>query len=266
MEDIAQTGTQAANRLQQKPVFDVINIDACDHLGFIPEGRVNSVFDALESLLAHQLRATDPWLLFVTTRANPAQMGAPAIKLQGAIHGNLELHKNDFGTALAACIEGQLQTLAADIASNWANPGINFLKLFCIGLGKYLLQFYHGQHNLPADVELASAFTYKVHSEEPDMLSLAFRISPRGLRIQPATAGAASVVAALELTKAVGITTRAGRLWNLDGAIANDPGVRKDAIEGTARLLRSADYDLPSWKTWLAGLALRPMQIEDLAL
>lgn len=264
LEDIAQTGTQAANRLRQKSTFDVINIDACDHLGFIPAGRHNSIFDALEALLAHQLQATEPWLLFVTTRANPAQMGAPATKLQNAIHSNLQIHQDEFGKALADCIEGQLQTIASDLASSWATQGINFLKLFSVGLGKYLLQFYHGQHNLPADVELVSTYAYKVHAPEPDMLSLAFRITPLGLRVQPATAGPASVTAPLELTRALEATQRARRLWNLDNAIANDSDVREDAVKGSAKLLGSASYDLSSWKTWLATLTLRPMEIDDI--
>lgn len=263
LEDIARSGSQAANRLGQKAVFDVINIDACDHLGFVPQGRTNSVFDALESLLAHQLKATHPWLLFVTTRASPAHLGPPAAKLQGAIHSNLGLHAEAFGTALAACIEGQLKTIAADIVANWATPSLNFLKLFCVGLGKYLLQFFHAQHNLPADVELASAFAYKVHDAQPDMVSLAFRIKPRGLRVQPPTAGAASVTEALELKRAVDVTERARKLWDLDAAILDDSEARNDAVNGTAKLLRSADYDLESWRLWLAALPFRPMVLED---
>lgn len=264
LEDIAQAGTQAANRLQQQAVFDVINIDACDHLGFVPRGRTKSVFDALECLLAHQLKAQESWLLFVTTRANPTQLGAPAIKLQDAIHGNLKLYWEEFGQPLADCIEGQLQTLATDLATCWSEEGVRFLRLFCIGLGKYLLQFFHGQHNLPADVELASAYAYTVHGPEPDMLSLAFRIKPRGVRVQPATAGTTSIVPPLEAKRAISVVHRAKRLWNLDAAIAADAQVRQDAVQGAANLLRSADYDLSSWQKWLANLTLRPMNIDDL--
>lgn len=262
LEDIAVTGSHAANRLRQQPAFDVINIDACDHLGFVPQSRTTSTFDALEVLLAHQLRASHPWLLFMTTRANPGQLGLPGAKLQNAIHGNLSQHEKEFGEVLADCIGGQLQTIASDIVSSWATLSTNFLKLFCIGIGKYLLQFYHAQHNLPAGVELVSAYAYKVHQPQPDMLSLAFRITPRGLRVQPPTAGSASVTAALELKGAVQVTEKANKLWDLDDAVACSEKVRKEAVEGTARLLKSANYDLPSWKQWLAGLELRPMQLD----
>lgn len=265
LEDIAQTGTQAANRLNQQSVFDVINIDACDHLGFVPNGRQNSIFDALDSLLAHQLRATSPWLLFITTRVNPALFGTPTLKLNKAILDNLALHQLEFGAALAECIEGTLQTISTDLSACWSNQDVKLLKLFAVGLGKYLLHFFHGQHNLPADVELVSAMAYKVHSEQPDMLSLAFRITPTGPIVQPATAGPVSTRSELEVAKAIRVAAKAKKLWDIDIAIASDSKVRLEAVQGITTLLRSAHYDLPSWASWLSGLPLRPMNIDDLS-
>lgn len=265
LEDIAVQGSQAANRLRQKDVFDVINIDACDHLGYVPNGRTSSLFDALEAMLAHQLRAVDPWLLFITTRANSQLLGVPAIKLQGAIHKNLEQHHEAFGDPLASCLGGNPLNLAAELAGHWSNQSHSFLKLFSIGLGKYLLQYYHAQQNLPATVELISAFAYKVSSDEPDMLSLAFRVTPAGMKVQPGSAGGASIIPALELQHAVAVIEKAGKLWDLDAAIAANDEVRDDAVRGTEALLASANYDIPLWRKWLADLPVRPMNLDDAA-
>lgn len=265
LEDIALDGTHAAERLRQRGVFDVINIDACNHLGYAPTGRTTSIFDAMEKLLAHQLRAEDPWLLFVTTRANVELLGGSTTKLQGAIHKNLELHPMAFATPLAECIGGATSTLAADMNACWSTQNLDFLKLFSVGIGKYLLQYFHAQPNLPARVELVSAFAYKVAGEAPDMLSLAFRIHPRGLTVQPATAGGATIVPFIELAEAIAVVTKAKRLWDLDEAIASDPQVRADAIQGTERLLRLANYSIPRWRQWLRDLPIRPMELDYVA-
>jgi hypothetical protein len=265
LEDIALAGSHAAERLSQRGVFDVVNIDACNHLGYKPSGRNASIFEALEKLLAHQLKAEEPWLLFVTTRANVALLGGPATKMQTAILKNLEAHDAEFATPLADCIGGKVATLSADMTGCWSAQSIEFLKLFCIGLSKFLLQFYHGQPSLPAKVELASVFAYKVSGAEPDMLSMAFRITPKGLKVHPPSAGGATLLPNLELAHAIGIIARTKKIWDLDDAIANDDAVRADAVSGTEKLLASANYDIAKWREWLRHLPIRPMKLDDAA-
>jgi hypothetical protein len=264
LEDIARTGSHAAQRLAQRGVFDVVNIDACNHLGYVPSGRDKSIFDALERILAHQIKAERPWLLFVTTRANVSLLGGPTTKLQSAILKNIELHP-EFGHELAACIGGAAASIASDMNAHWSKQGFEFLKLFCVGLGKFFLQYYHAQLSLPARVELVSAYAYKVSSDEPDMLSLAFRITPHGLVVQPPSTGGAAVLAPIELPHALAIIARARKLWDLDSAIASDEEVRRDAVNGTRKLLAAANYDLTAWRDWLAELPIRPMQIDEAA-
>lgn len=262
LEDIAVESSHAAARLGQHDFFDVINIDACSHLGYKAPGREASIFDALEALLAHQMKATKTWLLFITTRANTEVLGEPVEKLKTAIAENIALH-GKFAEALGECLGGTASSIEEDMLAHWSSQSREFLKLFCVGLGKYLLQYYHSQPNLPAAVEMVSAFAYKIKNEEPDMLSLAFRIKPTGLQVQPAKASGPNQLPAIELSQATNVVSKASRLWDLDAAIANDAEVRNDAIAGTKKLLSSANYDIECWETWLKNLPVRPMHLND---
>lgn len=85
LEDIAVDQSQAARQLETRQPFHVINIDACDHLAYQPDGRQRSTFDAVHALLRHQMIATRPWLLFIPDnpprsarrRSAPARSQAP---------------------------------------------------------------------------------------------------------------------------------------------------------------------------------------------
>lgn len=261
LEDIAQDESLAATMLDRQGVFDIINMDACDHLGYVPKNRKASMFDALEKLLKHQMIAKEPWLLFVTTRADVDLLGVPARKFQTAIGKNIDQHNDAFAKPLSECIDAQLHNLTSAMNGCWSNQDINFLRLFCIGLGKYLLHFYHAQINLPAGVELVSAYAYKVHRDEPDMLSLAFRITPKGIQAQAPNTGGAIVVPNVELQDAVAIVARAKKLWNLDQAIEDQTDLRNEVVTGTEKLLRSAGFDIPGWQRWLGEHRIRPLDL-----
>lgn len=257
LEDIAVSGSQAANRLEQKRPFDVINLDACQHLAYEPKGRQKTIFNALQKLLEHQLGATKPWLLFLTTRVDPERLGAPAEMLKQAIKENLSVHKQDFGDALADCLGGDPAKLDSHLDECWQSDDEDLLKVYSVGLGKYLLQFFHAQLGRQAKVELVSAYAYKISKQKPEMLSLAFRVRPKHV-VMPATA-APPQPDAIELNGALKIVARAKRLWDLDEGLEADDEVRELAVEGTKELLGSADYDLAAWREWLADLPVRPV-------
>lgn len=261
LEDIAEPGSQAAIQLQQRGPFDVVNIDPCDHLAYLPKGRTKNTFDALQALLKHQMGATAPWLLFVTTRVSPELLGQPGVAFQNAVTQNLGLAESGFGAALSECIGANAARIGAELASVWTSHGERFLRLYSVGLGKFLLQFFHGQPNLPANVELASVFAYRVHSDEPDMLALAFQVSPDPRRIFAGQTGGAVAFAALEPARAVQVAKRAMRLEDIDGLLAANEHVRNEAVEGTKALLLSARFDLAKWAEWLAAHSQRPITV-----
>ena len=261
LEDLAIEKSQASAQLRQRPTFDVINIDACDHLAYLPSGRSHNTFDALGALLKHQMLSRTPWLLFVTTRAQPDLLGNPGVQFQNAITQNLAM-PGDFHQALAASLGADPSKIGSSLTSAWGTHDATFLKLYSIGLGKFLLQFFN-QPNLPANVELASCYSYRVYNDEPDMLAIAFRITPDPPRVFPAGTGGTAAFALLEPARAVRLASQAQKLQDLDHVLANEESVRLEAVEGTRALLSAANYDVEAWGIWLAEHERRPMTVDS---
>jgi len=249
LEDIAAPTSQAATLLSQRSPFDVVNIDACEHLAHEPTGRSKSTFDAVRQLLAHQLPASSEWLLFITTRVDPKLLGAPADLLRAAIASNLQIDDNSFGDSLADCLKVDRPGLDDAIKTAWTQPGPELMKTYAVGLAKFLMQYFHGQPNHPARVELVSLYEYRVSAQTPDMLAMAFRITPGALQIQEPSVGGPIQHPLLELKDACRAARRASRLWDIDIAIRDDADFL--AEKHTADLLRSARFDTAKWHDWV---------------
>lgn len=262
LEDIALPESQAAIQLSHRTTFDVINIDACDHLAYYPKGRTRNTFDALYALLRHQVRAQTPWLLFVTTRVEPELLGDPGIAFQDAITQNLRIPDSEFGPALADCLEANGAKLAAELANIWSKHDARFLRLYSIGLGKFLLQFFHAQPNLPANVELVSTCAYRVRNANPDMLAIAFRITPDPIRVFDPSTGGATVIPKLEPARASNVAKQARKLRDLDKELETKEDIRAAAVSGTKNLLQSANYNIEAWCNWISNHEHRPIKIE----
>jgi len=263
LEDIALKNSPAKDRLDQHGAFHIINVDACDFIGHCPPNQPRNTFDALQVLLAHQFRATKPWMLYLTTRARPEFATGPSDHFKKAVNDNLAVVGGDFRPALAACLDIDESELSVRLNDTWAQMGPNYLKLFTVGLGKYLLQFYNGQPGHQANVKLTSAYTYRIHGPEPDMLAIAFKIIPAQPVAHPATVGGTSIaIASLEPVRAVHIANRAAKLRNLDHDLETDADLRQRACDNSLALLRAARYDLSKYTAWLEAHPQRPMKLE----
>lgn len=261
LESIVSPRSHTRARLLRQPPFDVINIDACNHLTHAPPGRGATAFDALQVLLEHQMDARRPWLLFVTTRVAPDLLGAAGNDMRAAIADNLRVAGPAFADALAEALAVPPSDLDAALDRAWGAHDERFIKLYAIGLGKVLLRFYHGQLNRPAAVELASTFAYRVGGgAAPDMLAMAFRITPGARRVLPGTAGGTTVLTPnLEPERACRIARRAAKLRDLDRDLETDAAKRRRAVEGTVALLSAVHYDVAAWRDWVSRHQLRPV-------
>jgi len=253
LEDIAIAGSNAAAMLRDRMPFDVVNMDACEHLAYVPTGRSYTTFHALQSLLRHQLSAEHPWLLFITTRVDADLLGPPSEAFRRAIDANISAEGSDFSSHLADCLGVPVDDLIDAMKHHWANNGVDLMKLYSVGLGKYLLQYFHAQANHPAAVELISSFVYRVHASEPDMAAIAFRITPSQLQIQEPTVGGTLDYPSLEMNRAKYIAQRASKVFDADHALS-EPGEALDKATAEMRaLLSDANYDVDAWDGWVNG-------------
>tara|TARA_R100000687_G_C6451925_1_gene165736 strand:+ start:1543 stop:2757 length:1215 start_codon:yes stop_codon:yes gene_type:complete len=261
LEDISEDRSQAAERLAREAPFDVVNIDACNHLTHIPTGRTKNLFAAFHTLLSHQFQAKQPWLLFLTTRVGPEFLGQPGEDFRAAIRKNIDEHPADFPVELGKCMNISPDNLDENLEGAWDNQGDQFLRAYSIGLAKHLLQFFHGQGNFQAKLHLNSVYCYRVVDGAPDMLSFAFTITPQPIRVNPPAANGQLLGDPLELGAAKRAIARVQRIWDLDDAIGNDDGLVEEIVEEAEGLLSMASYSIPDWKEWVRGHAVRPIAI-----
>jgi hypothetical protein len=258
LEDIAVHGSHTAAKLKLQAAFDIVNVDGCDHLAYTPKGRKKTTYDALKVLISHQSKRDEPWLLWITTRVTPEELGDPLGDFQAAIRANAE-ESEEFIGAIVGVLGMSRHTYVAEMNQIWAASDERFLRLFTIGLSKYLLRLLHNQPNHPANVELKSAYSYRVFADAPDMMALAFKITP-GQRqlIEP---GRMPLGRAVEVQHALRVVEQTKRLWNIDQAIQDDAELLQLAVDGTIDLLASAEYDMDAWRQWVRNHQIRPLKI-----
>lgn len=246
IEEIARRSSQADNVLKQWGTFDVINLDLCGH--FSAEGNP-SAFDALNRIVEHQRSASKPWLLMLTTRVHPGHLTATHEHFNSAIQRNLDLDAS-FNDSLSAALGVAAADLRDVLPGIWNEADDKLLKLYAIGLGKYLLHLFHRQVQDPAQVELASCLGYRVHAGHPDMLSVAFRIVPQQKRLMPADATEIAIPP-IEVVHANQIARKAGRLGDVDAILHLDAEKLEAFTQESEGLLKLSNYDTSRFRQWL---------------
>jgi hypothetical protein len=153
------------------------------------------------------------------------------------------------------------QDIEVSVEQSWLQHDVKFVKLYAIGLGKHLLHLLHNQYQDPARVELKSCLAYRVHGDVPDMLSLAFLITPVAKRLVPADAGGALHLPPVEVVHANQIARKAGRLGDVD-QLLNDLDTLNGLVADSEQLLSRCNYDISRYREWLATHPDRPVNLD----
>lgn len=255
LEAIGRTDSPAHHQMRQHGPFHAINIDLCDSLTHHDiDDRRGSSLKVLAELMLTQLTTTSPWLLFLTTMAQPGLVSARNLKgFQDTINANIEASP-DFATELARLISGNADELDARMQIAWTQQDPDFLRLFCAGLGKWLLAILC--HSAPQrSLRLVNSFYYRVGPDGPDMLSLAFRcdtapqdlvdragILPAAEQMDPFSEVQLAIALAQELKGAV----------DLDAMIADDIALSERLVSQAKRLMVSARFSPDAYEAWAA--------------
>jgi hypothetical protein len=253
LEAIGRTDSLAHHQMRQYGPFHAINIDLCDSLTHHDiDDRRGSSLSVLAELLRTQLTTTTPWLLFLTTLAQPGLVSPRNLQgFQDAISANVEASP-DFATELARLVSGNAEELDARLETAWRQQDPDFLRLFCAGLGKWLLAILCGSAP-KRSLQLLSSYYYRVGPDGPDMLSLAFRcdtaaqvlVDPAGI-LPPAEVPDPFS----EVQLAIALARELHNTADLDQMIADDGELADKLLKQAMRLMGSARFSTDAYEEW----------------
>jgi hypothetical protein len=253
LESVSNSLSPAFLRTQQYGPFHAINIDLCDSVAYRDvNDRRGSYLVVLEKLLELQLQTTQPWVLFLTTMAQPSLLSARSREgFMDAINVNTAASA-EFKKELARLVSSATDQLDVRLGEAWTGQNPDFLRLFCAGLGKWLLRLLSNVAQ-PRELSLLSSCYYQVGPDGPDMLSLAFRCNtpPQHLIDQHGVLPkAAPVTPFSETTLAVEMARTLFGSIDLDEKLEADPVLADKLIIQAGRLLATARYREIDYQTW----------------
>ncbi len=253
LEAITNTKTTAHERAQGSGPFHAINIDLCDSITFRDVGHPRgSYLGVLEKLLELQLQMTKPWLLFVTTKAEPSLLSDRSKEgFSSAIASNTAV-SSEFKAELAKLLSVAAEDLEARLDTAWQKQDAEFLRLYSAGLGKWLLRLLSVAQP-PREMVLLSSCYYQVGPNGPDMLSLAFRCSTAPQRIYDRDGVLLAAKEEHEFSEeriAVSMAKRIGECFDLDSKLSTDGKLAEKLVGQAGRLLATARYSEIVYSAW----------------
>ncbi len=175
IQNIGRPNTIATTAFQARGPFDVVNLDVC---GGVLHGNTTPLLNAIKYVLSSQIQRNEPWLLFVTTAAKAEDIETEVItKFFSAVTTNC-----DTVTAFKKELVEVAARFSISAEESLLNPATmkqdGFLRFFTLAFGKWLLA--NLALNTPrAIATLHSAYSFRnTDRTEPEMLSLAYVISP----------------------------------------------------------------------------------------
>lgn len=249
---IAVKESIAWDRTKKFGPFDVINLDLCDGFGASsPCSNTESYYDAINSLFSLQARRENPWVLFLTTRADKQNIDLAFLeKLIEIYVSNLDKH-SDF---LHASFEKFEVANEQDARSSIEGSPRGLSNLFLVGVCKWMLSIVLSQ-NPPTKLELESVLGYKVKhdSESPDLISLALKFTPTD-DAQPDTFGIATKLSKptyTEETLAIKALNKVSRLVDVDSILEENRDTLESMIILSSQLLEQSRYSADEYVKWV---------------
>lgn len=255
LESVTNGDSQEFRAAQNLGPFHAINIDFCDSIAFRDsDDRKGSGLGVLAKLLELQLATNKPWLLFITTMAQPNLLSKRnQAGFMEAIKANTDV-SDEFKAGLAKLISTSADGLDARLAEVWKNQDPDFLRLFCAGLGKWLLRVL-GPAQPSRSLTLLDSCYYRVGSR-PSMISLVFRCDTRAQQlidrdgILPAGTACSNETDFSEVQLAISMARKLSASFDLDERIALDVVLANKLIGQAGRLMAAARFDVGAYETW----------------
>lgn len=257
LESVANANGPGGKALREFGGFDIVNVDLCDAIR--PPGGTG-VLDALRAIVQHQLtNRIEPWLLFLTTRVDPASLDRAAhasfIERLAANASSSGVFAELVNTEMTLTPEHLVELLRVLRSGEGEVPSTQ-PPTVGLGIAKWLLGLLNTH---PCGLAMGPCYMYGIGSAEPDMAALAFRFDrhpavvtdPSGLtKTAPATpAPLTEEETACKLVKPI------ARMRNIDLALRDDAALKQRYLEASADLLGRAGHDREAYLRWAAGFA-----------
>lgn len=255
LETTGNRKSMAFRKLVEHAPYHAVNVDLCGHFAAPRRGEAVTYIDAIHSIASVQVeKSTQCWLLFLTTRFQPDNFDAEHLKgFIVAIKENVEKSAL-FANRLSEVFMREGDDLIDFIESSRKMSRDEFRSFFCIGFAKWLLAFLTSAEPKTA-VEMLPGYYYTVQEPDQDMLSLAFKCSPRPRgpqdRFHIASSGGARTDGPVdEVALAIEIARATQSLTNLDDLLSRDSIIWEKMVQDSMRFLKEASYDVAEYRSF----------------
>jgi len=229
--------------------FDLINLDLCGHVTAEASGLDGTLYEAIRRLFGLQDRRPDPWVFLLTTRLDRAAVADGTLAQLDVLVSDNVTSCAPFRSALEKLLG--LAPVEPQAAASWTPQ--QQCDLLTVQIGKWLLKL---AHQINCGLVLESCIAYQVGSESGanDMVSLAFRLTPRlrAIKDEVRLAADPSVGASTECAQACALTGVVAHGLDIDATLSTDFGLRDRLIEETVQLL-GPGYDGEAYRRWAVG-------------
>lgn len=251
-KQLANQNSMAFQKAREFGPYDVINLDLCDGFGAGDPGMLQlNYYTAVNNLLSIQARSPDPWLFFLTTRADKSNINEKV--LQALIEKYCANLNQCQSFKDASRDKFAIETEDAVLQAIAQPKGL--LEVFLTGLCKWFVGLALG-HTPPISVELVSIVGYHVDKRSPheDLVSLALKFTPTHVPARDHLGLAAPApLGPDEGTLATRALRKVAKRVNVDTKLADDVALMQCMTEDTENLLRLARYDVESYRQWAAA-------------
>ncbi len=249
--------SQGFNYINSHGPFDVINLDFCKSISCITSPDNHQVLKNLCEFQINSIR--QPWLLFLTTRAEYEKVNTEHIP------SYLNILKTNAGkyASFNEMFERitQFNIINYDLnepiekISTHCN-GVDFVKLFSIGFGKWLLELMI-KSRISWKVEMLDSYWYRVADNHkagsyPNMLSLAYCFIPTSTPLVDIS-GLSHCEKPLIIDEeqlANIILEKTNQFIDLDRELYKDTALYNEMVEQSASLLKDARYSVAGYHSW----------------
>jgi len=261
IQSIGDTNGFGFKEFQKHAPFHAINLDLCDHFAAPSIDRRSALVQVVHNIADVQCkRSRDEWLLFITSRIDSEYFSKDyAEAFRNAILLNFE-KSDQFQKLTLEILEGEgpeiVDEFVADLTQ--VHPA-RIRDFFCIGFGKWLLRLL-GSSTPAATVEMRPSYFYSVN-EGPDMLSLAYRFTPRVTGVsdsfgiasgnEPLPHDTADVE---ELNMAFKLIENTHGLLDVDDLLYRRQDLMLELASETKKYLEEAKYDVATYDEYFGIL------------